>query len=300
PAAERTVEPGRQSMMHDRQDRPVVATAQPAPQADAPTMPLWATPDITGALPSSVTAPSLASSTEEPAAAADEKLPATIGDAALRKAALAGDPAAAYEIANRFAEGRGVLQNDEQAAYWLQQAAKQGLAPAEFRLGGLYEKGLGVNKDLGKARDLYLSAAEKGNGKAMHNLAVLYAEGVNGPPDYNKAAAWFRKAADHGIRDSQYNLGILYARGIGVQQNDAESYKWFALAAKQGDADAAKKRDQIASHLTPKALAAVRLTVQKWTPQPQPDDAINVKMAVAWSPTAQTSPVPKSPIAAGR
>ncbi len=99
----------------------------------------------------------------------------------------------------RFAEGRGVLPNNEEAAYWLQRAAKQGLAPAQFRLGGLYEKGLGVKKDLATARDLYLAAAEKGNGKAMHNLAVLYAEGVDGPPDYNKASVWFHKAADHGV-----------------------------------------------------------------------------------------------------
>ena len=120
-----------------------------------------------------------------------------------------------------------------EAARWLERAAKQGLAPAQFRLGGFYEKGIGVKKDLAVARDLYAAAAEKGNGKAMHNLAVLYAEGINGPADYRNAAHWFRKAADHGITDSQYNLAILYARGIGVEQNYAESYKWFVLAAKQ-------------------------------------------------------------------
>ncbi|MGB6755377.1 MAG: tetratricopeptide repeat protein [Xanthobacteraceae bacterium] len=126
-------------------------------------------------------------------------------------------------------------------------AADQGLPPAQFRLGGLYEKGIGVKKDLAQARDLYTAAADKGNGKAMHNLAELYAEGINGPADYKTAAHWFRKAADRGITDSQYNLAILYARGIGVEQNYAESYKWFTLAANRGDADAGKKRDEIAS-----------------------------------------------------
>jgi localization factor PodJL len=260
---------------------------------DAVAMPSWAVPDITGALPSPPAAPHIAPAASEAVAVADDKLPVTIGNAALRKAAMAGDPAAAYEVADRFAEGRGVLQNNEEAAHWLQKAAAQGLAPAQFRLGGLYEKGLGVKKDLAKARDLYLAAAQQGNGNAMHNLAVLCAEGVSGPPDYNNAVVWFRKAADHGIRDSQYNLGILYARGIGVKQSNAESYKWFALAAKQGDKDAASKRDEIASRLDPQSLAAARLAVQNWSPEPQPDDAINVKTITAWSAPAKSAQTAK-------
>jgi len=206
-----------------------------------------------------------------------DKLPATIGGPALRAAALAGEAAAEFEVATRFAEGRGVPPSNEQAAHWLERAAKQGLAPAQFHLGGLYEKGIGVKKDLAAARDLYVAAATKGNGKAMHNLAVLYAEGINGPADYRSAAQWFRKAADHGITDSQYNLAILYARGIGVEQNYAESYKWFLLAANQGDNEAAKKRDEVADHLDKQSLAAAQAAVQKWSAETQPEDAINVK-----------------------
>src|SRR6185312_11460963 len=204
----------------------------------------------------------------------DDNLPASIGDPALRAAALGGDPAAAYEIAARFAEGRGVPKNTAAAAQWLERAAKQGLVPAQFRLGGRYEKGIGVKKDLVRARELYVAAAQKGNGKAMHNLAVLYAEGVDGAPDYTTAAEWFRRGADH---------------GIGVSQNYGESYKWFALAANQGDHDAASKRDDVARHLDAQALVAARAAVQSFKPEPQPDDAINVKTAAAWQspPPAQ-------------
>ena len=289
--ATKATKPGRQSMVHEGNEEAAVAAVTP-PAADQPgatAMSPWASPDITGTLPRPEAVPGIAPAVDRAAAIVEDKLPATIGDPALRKAAMAGDPAAAYEVATRFAEGRGVLQNKEAAAHWLERAAKQGLAPAQFRLGGLYEKGIGVKKDLVIARDLYLAAAEKGNGKAMHNLAVLYAEGVAGPPDYNKAAVWFRKAADHGIRDSQYNLGILYARGIGVEHNDAESYKWFVLAADQGDKEAAKKRDEVASHLDPQSLAAARLAAKNWTPEPQPEDAINVKTAAAWGPPANGS-----------
>jgi len=247
---------------------------------------LWSMPDYTGALPGS--APQGAAPAPAGTALGD-KLPASIGGPSLRAAALAGDPAAAYEVAVRFAEGRGVAQNAEHAAHWFDRAAKTGLAPAQFRLGSLYEKGVGVKKDLLKARDLYRAAADKGHGKAMHNLAVLYAEGVDGAADYRTAAQWFRKAADRGVTDSQYNLGVLYARGIGVEQNFAECYKWFSLAAAQGDNDAAKKRDEVAAHLDKQSLAAARRAVETWTAEPQPADAITVKIPPAWGPPASAA-----------
>ena len=194
----------------------------------------------------------------------------------------------------RFAEGRGVTLSNEEAALWLERAAKSGLVPAQFRVGGFYEKGIGVKKNLVTARDFYLAAAAKGNGKAMHNLAVLYAEGVDGTPDYPNAAHWFREAADHGVTDSQYNLGILYARGTGVAQNYAESYKWFALGAAAGDQDAAKKAEEVASRLDRQSLAAAQLAVKTFTAIPQPDDAINVKApAGGWDTTASAPPAAK-------
>jgi localization factor PodJL len=260
------------------------ATAAPATNAFA-----WPTPDITGALPPAVAPLSSGKTSAPPAATNNDKLPATIGSAGLRAAALAGDPSAAYEVATRFAEGRGVPQNNAEAIRWLDRAAKQGFAPAQFRLGGLYEKGTGVKKDLSVARDYYRAAAEQGHGKAMHNLAVLYAEGVGGAADYRTAAHWFLKAANHGVADSQYNLGILYARGIGVEQSLTESYKWFLLAANQGDKDAGRKADEIASRLDQQSLAAARLAAQTWKAEPQPPAAVTVKPPSTWDPPSNTT-----------
>jgi len=228
-----------------------------------------ASPDVTGTIPN---APSPRAATPD----SQERLPAGIGSPTLRKAALAGDPAAAYQVGLRFAEGRGVPANLAEAARWYERAASKGLAPAQFRYASMLEKGLGVRKDLGRARRLYLAAAGQGNAKAMHNLAVLYAEGVDGRPDYGTAAKWFSKAAEHGIADSQYNLGILYARGIGVTKSPVESYKWFTLAAIRGDQEAARKRDDIASAMDPRELAAARQAVETFKPAPQPEQATAV------------------------
>jgi localization factor PodJL len=224
-------------------------------------------PEVTGAL----------NRNADPTRAVVE-LPATIGGPTLRNAALGGNPAAEYEIAVRYMEGRGVTANAEEAARWLERSARSGFAPALFRLGGLYDKGGGLKRDRALARQLYTAAAEKGHAKAMHNLAVLYAEGFDGKPNYRLAAQWFRKAADFGIADSQYNLAILYIRGIGVEQNLAESYKWFALAAEQGDQEAAKKRDEVAERLEDPALNAAQVAVQTFSPAPQPEQAVGLRV----------------------
>jgi localization factor PodJL len=276
------------------------ATGEPKPGATAPTLPGAANVTIPNEITGSTAAAPPAIAVAPPPAAPAEKLPPTEIGAGLRSAALAGNPAAEYELALRYTEGRGVPPNLEEAVHWLERAANHGLAPAQYRLGSLYEKGQGVKKDLEAARRLYTAAANKGNGKAMHNLAVLYAEGISGDPDYRSAAQWFRKAADRGIPDSQYNLAVLYARGIGVEQNFAESYKWFALAAQQGDKDAGKKRDDVAARLDAQSLAAARAAVQGFTAEPQPAEAIEVKPPPGgWEKPAATPHAPKAKPAVG-
>jgi localization factor PodJL len=250
---------------------PALSTA-PAPKSD-----------VTGSIPPSAR-------TASPAA---ERLPTEIGGPKLRNAALGGDAAAAYEIASRYAEGRGVPANAEEAARWYERAAGKGVALAQFRYAAMLEKGRGVKKDLGQARRLYLAAASKGNAKAMHNLAVLYAEGIEGRPDYTTAAQWFRKAAEHGVADSQYNLGVLAARGLGTPKSMSDAYKWFALAAAQGDKEAGRKRDEVAAQLDAGALAQTQAAVKGFAAQPQPQDAIAVATpSGGWDDAAPATQAP--------
>ncbi len=290
---------GRQSLIAPQpSDTPFAGVAMPAPTQLA-----TADADVTNSIPQqSSAAPSLPPAGRKPkqiAIPSNEQLPELIAGPTLRAAALKGDPSAAYEIGMRYAEARGVPANFAEAAKWYDRAAQAGVVPAMFRIGTLYEKGMSVKKDIETARKYYVAAAERGNAKAMHNLAVLDADGGGAGANYKSAAQWFRKAAERGVADSQYNLGILYARGIGVEQNLAESYKWFSLAAAQGDADSGTKRDDIAKRLDPQSLAAAKLAIQTFTPEPQPDDAIIVAApAGGWdnagSPVAKPAPAKRA------
>ena len=205
-----------------------------------------------------------------------ETLPTAIATKSILAGIAERNPAAAYEVAMRYLEGRGVTNDSATGAVWLARAAEGGITPAQFRLGSMYEKGVGVKRNLIEARRLYIAAAAKGHATAMHNAAVLYAEGIDGQPDHAAAAEWFQKAAEYGVTDSQYNLAVLYARGLGVERNFAESYKWFAIAAEKGDKDAARKRDELAAQLDSQTLAAAERAASAFTPNPQPESATAV------------------------
>ncbi len=200
--------------------------------------------------------------------------PGTVGDipaqvpAALREAALAGDATAVYEIASRAAEGRELAHDPILAAHLYESAARAGYAPAQERLAMLYEKGVGLLRDTRLALTWYERAAVVGNVRAMHNLATLLASGVDGKPDYPGALRWYTEAAEAGLQDSQFNLGVLFARGIGTRTDFPKAFQWFSLAAAQGDAEAAKKRDDVAARLTASELAAAKTTVERWQPRP--------------------------------
>lgn len=186
---------------------------------------------------------------------------------ALRAAAASGNPAAQYEVGQRYARGGGVPQDYGQAAYWFELAGKQNLAIAQYRLATLFEKGRGAAQDMEQARSWYERAAQAGNVKAMHNLAVIYAEGKGVPQDFTKAGQWFLAAADHGLADSQYNVAVLFERGLGVTEDLSEAHKWFSIAANNGDEGAAARRDAIAEQMDATTLVDAKLASQTWTPK---------------------------------
>ena len=224
------------------------------------------------------------------------ELTPTMGTPGLRRAALAGDPNAVYELASRASDGIGMARDPKLALRLFERAAAAGSAPAQFRLANMHEKGIGTARDPKLAMTWYKRAADKGNAKAMHNLAVLMAEGADGRPDYAAAAALFRQAAEFGIRDSQYNLAILLGRGLGVEQDLTQSYTWFAVAARQGDGDAGKKRDEVGAKLSPVDLSAGRTASLNWKPK-TPDPVANEisEPAEGWDPQPKSQKPAQTP-----
>jgi localization factor PodJL len=145
---------------------PVPATPTPAKDQSSVLSPVPA-PTISAA-PSGMSPAQAAITIPESAAPAAEPLPATLvppaqtavltvtgigdlptglGSAGLRKAALAGDARAVYEVASRAADGPGPARDPKLALRLFERAAVAGLAPAQFRLGNMFEKGIGTTRD---------------------------------------------------------------------------------------------------------------------------------------------------------
>lgn len=224
-----------------------------------------------------------------PGAAASIEISAKAGPAPLVDAARNGDAKALFEVATRYAEGRGIKADMTEAARYYEKAAELGFAPAQYRAGSLYEKGLGVTRDVAKAKTWYQLSASQGNASAMHNLAVLFAMGADGVTDNESAARWFQDAAELGVKDSQFNLGILAAKGVGMEQNLEESYKWFALVAKAGDRDASQKRDEIANALRPEQLERAKAATELWKPKAVDAETNSVEIPEAWQDGGETT-----------
>src|SRR5690606_10073619 len=84
-----------------------------------------------------------------------------------------GDAAAQTLIAELYAKGLGVAQNDQRAAGWYQLAANAGDPLATFELALYYQDGIGVPKNRARAADLFRKAADAGYLPAKYNLALL-------------------------------------------------------------------------------------------------------------------------------
>jgi len=154
-----------------------------------------------------------------------------------RPLAEAGDPRAEAIVGSAYYRGRGVAQNDTEAAKW-------------FRL-----------------------AADKGNAAARFTLGVMYGEGRGVPQDYAEAARWYRLAAEQGNALAQYNLGLWYSQGGGSQDN-VSAHMWLNLAAARfPPADsrnrnaAVRSRDAVAERMTAEQLAEAQRRAREWRPK---------------------------------
>ena len=76
--------------------------------------------------------------------------------------ALAGNPAAQYNLGFLYFQGTGVRQDERKAFYWFNHSARSEYAHAQDVLGYLYNHGLGVERDRMRAYVWYTVAAANG------------------------------------------------------------------------------------------------------------------------------------------
>lgn len=180
---------------------------------------------------------------------------------ALRDLAAAGDSVAQNELAVRYLVGRGIEQNYDQAARWLQEAATGGVVSAQYNLGVLYDSGRGVESDPIEALIWFHSAAEKGHGRAQYALAAAYAAGRGIERNSDTALKWLRRAAEENVLEAQSSLANILATSPVSPGSLKDAYYWYRLADANGDNQAAERAELVAARLTSEDRADVNRRV---------------------------------------
>jgi TPR repeat protein len=154
-------------------------------------------------------------------------------------AAEQGHPEAQYKLGVMYSFGQGVVHDPSVAVKWFQLAAKQDLPAAQYCLGVMYSTGQGVPQDLTAAAQWYTRAAEGGSVAAQFMLGLVYSKGQGVVRDSTTAVKWYTRAAEQGSAAAQYVLAVIYEKGQGLMvQDDMKALKWYTRAAEQGHADA--------------------------------------------------------------
>lgn len=149
-----------------------------------------------------------------------------------------------------YANGEGIVKDEQKATYWLTKAAEQGHAKAQTSLGLHYafkfQSGLKNhrNYDAEQAEFWFRKAAYQGDSSVQFYLGNMYCL------DYSfcgrkvdEAEYWLLKAGEQGHSDAQYNLGLMYFDGSNVESkylyepkisyDFLKAVQWLTKAAEQ-------------------------------------------------------------------
>jgi len=180
-------------------------------------------------------------------------------EAAVRRAAKAGNPEAQFRLGVMYGNGDGVALDHAEAIRWFEKAAAQDHQNALITMAWMYASGAGVDADEDRARELYLKAAGLGSSKAQYVVGTMYRFAQYGvEKDIAKAVDWYLKAANQGMATAQFALGRMLMEGKGVEQDDAAALQWLSLAHVNGSKRAEDYVKHLIKRMDPAVVQAVR------------------------------------------
>ncbi|SNC75908.1 hypothetical protein SAMN04487881_3150 [Marinobacter sp. es.048] len=96
--------------------------------------------------------------------------------------------------------------------------AEEGSRQGMLNVANMYAQGQGVEQNQEKAFQWYLRAAESGDSISMVEVAMAYEEGRGTVPDKSEAIGWYRQAVAAGNSDARWRLGKrLYDEGSATE-----------------------------------------------------------------------------------
>jgi TPR repeat protein len=120
-----------------------------------------------------------------------------------RKACEHGDPEAQVKLASMLIEGHGVAKDYVEGRKWCEAAAKQNSPGGQACMGYLYRAGLGVDRNPSEAIKYLTQAAQANHAIAARMLGEMYDSGEAGKADRVEALLWYLRAAMVGDKQAR-------------------------------------------------------------------------------------------------
>ena len=130
--------------------------------------------------------------------------------------------------------------------------------------------GRGVTQDEAEAARLYKLAAEQGHVDAQYSLGAMFTSGRGVAPSDTEAVKYYRMAAEQGDSMAQFNLGQRSIAGKGLPKDQVEAFKWLSLASAQGLPDATHALENLKKGMSSAQLAAGKQAVETFAVKPKP------------------------------
>ena len=170
-------------------------------------------------------------------------------------------------------QGKGVLQDYEEGAKLVCEAAELDDVNGSFNCASLLLEGRGLEKDEAAAYERFRQAADLGHLAAKNEYANALSEGKFVEQDLDGAVRLFQQTAAQGNPVGLFALGQAFAAGIGVDTDLVKAHSYFNLAAALEHPQAAQVRANLETKMT---AADVRLAQQRakaWRPvQPETNE----------------------------
>ena len=152
-----------------------------------------------------------------------------------------------------FSKGHEAYQNEDYATAFntWKPLAEQGLFSAQYAIADMYADGHGVTQDNLMSAMWFSFAAEQGYDEAQFRLGKMYDIRLVGiTQDYKTAIKWYMKAAEQGHDYAQYHLGEMYQYGYGIMQDYTKALMWYEVSVSLGSELADEKRISLAKRMT--------------------------------------------------
>ncbi len=183
---------------------------------------------------------------------------------------LAGSAKGSAPSMNRLGvlhiQGRGVLQDYEEGARLVCEAAGLGDVNGSYNCASLKLEGRGLEQDEAAAYALFKTASDLGHIGATNEYAAALIDGKYVAQNIKGAVELFQQTASRGNPVGMYALGQAFATGLGVDQDVVKAHAFFNLAATLEHPNAAAARNALEEQMTPEQVKAAQQRAKAWRP----------------------------------